>query len=385
MAEVRHFPQAGLYAARENVARKIAPSEPPSVSSERYCVYNQTRERFVATGVEAVDASHSGAEARLRSLQPGAGTGLWIQPCPEVAPTSIRFPVDMIYLNDDGAVLVAIESFPLGGPAISSTIAGSLLVLPENTVREGEIHAGDRMILAAPDEMKRHLQIIKEAKATGQETSSNFLEQFLLPSSQNPRAGAADKSNAADGRPAPGVAAGIPPAPPEVSSPVIASPVTHASTSAISSPASPSSDPNAWKKKKQPKGWLARLLQGEPEDPRVASREALPGLIAYYFTGGTPVGQAVRDISPTGMYVVTEERWYPGTVVRMTLTDRHNPSNERSITVNAKAVRWGMDGVGLEFVFEEQDRPSLDARRMERANGMDRGEIDEFLRIYRST
>ena len=97
------------------------------------------------------------------------------------------------------------------------------------------------------------------------------------------------------------------------------------------------------------------------------------------------MGHPVRDISPTGMFIVTEERWYPGTVIRVTLTDRHNPTAERSITVNAKAVRWGSDGVGLEFVLDGTNRrKSLNAGRMERANGMDPEEIEEFLRVYKS-
>jgi len=36
----------------------------------------------------------------------------------------------------------------------------------------------------------------------------------------------------------------------------------------------------------------------------------------------------------------------------MTLTDRREPTVERSITVNACVVRWGNDGVGLQFVLQ---------------------------------
>jgi hypothetical protein len=50
---------------------------------------------------------------------------------------------------------------------------------------------------------------------------------------------------------------------------------------------------------------------------------------------------------------VTEERWYPGTLVLMTLQimDGVEESEERSITVHSRAVRWGNDGVGLQFVL----------------------------------
>jgi hypothetical protein len=113
---------------------------------------------------------------------------------------------------------------------------------------------------------------------------------------------------------------------------------------------------NSWKKRLGTRSWFTNLLLGDPVDPRNALREELPGLIAYFFTGGTPTAQEVRDISATGMYIVTNERWYPGTVVRVTLTDRDHPTADRTLTVNAKAVRRGSDGVGLEFVLEKEDQ-----------------------------
>ena len=50
-------------------------------------------------------------------------------------------------------------------------------------------------------------------------------------------------------------------------------------------------------------------------DPRKAPRVKEPGLAAYYWNGAAPVAHGVRDISSSGLYVVTEERWYPGTLV----------------------------------------------------------------------
>ena len=50
-------------------------------------------------------------------------------------------------------------------PPASSAHASSVSVLPESTVAAGEIHVGDRLIVCAPEEMKRHLQSMKDAKA----------------------------------------------------------------------------------------------------------------------------------------------------------------------------------------------------------------------------
>ena len=102
------------------------------------------------------------------------------------------------------------------------------------------------------------------------------------------------------------------------------------------------------------RGWLSRLLWGDPPEPRSASREAVSWIAAYFFTGGPPVAHEIRDMSLTGLYVLTEERWYPGTLVRITLTDRRDPNTDQSLTLNGRVVRWGDDGVGLEFVLHDK-------------------------------
>ncbi len=107
------------------------------------------------------------------------------------------------------------------------------------------------------------------------------------------------------------------------------------------------------------KNWWRRFLAGEPPDPRIVNREPLHGLIAYFFTGGAPVMHEVRDISMKGLYVLTEERWYIGTVVRVTLTDKTEPTAERSLTLNAQVARWGKDGVGMHFILRDPENRKL--------------------------
>jgi hypothetical protein len=79
------------------------------------------------------------------------------------------------------------------------------------------------------------------------------------------------------------------------------------------------------------------------------------------------------------LYVVTAERWYPGTQVRLTLTntDSEEQPAERSITVEARAIRWGNDGVGLQFI--PQDAPEARKGLNELVHGVDKKELDQFL------
>jgi hypothetical protein len=108
----------------------------------------------------------------------------------------------------------------------------------------------------------------------------------------------------------------------------------------------------------------------------------LPGLSAHFFTGGAPAGNEVRDISANGLYVFTNERWYPGTVIRMTLTDRQEPTAVRAITLYAAVVRVGDDGVGLRFVPRDTKQPRKGPRlprEVMREDNANSAEIQNFL------
>jgi hypothetical protein len=115
------------------------------------------------------------------------------------------------------------------------------------------------------------------------------------------------------------------------------------------------------------------------KDRRRAVRQASPELAAHYWNGGAPVEHSVRDISSTGLFLLTKERWYPGTLLVITLQkrDKAEDSPGRSIAVQAKAVRWGSDGVGLEFVVLDPQDPRRGMSML--TEGADRKTLDKFL------
>jgi PilZ domain len=114
------------------------------------------------------------------------------------------------------------------------------------------------------------------------------------------------------------------------------------------------------------------------KDRRRSDRQPAPQLAVYYWTGAAPAQHEVRDISPTGLYVVTDERWYPGTIVKMTLqrTDGTEETTEH-IAVESKAVRWGEDGVGLSFVM--LDNPASPTGTSAPTEVADRKAMEKFL------
>jgi hypothetical protein len=135
------------------------------------------------------------------------------------------------------------------------------------------------------------------------------------------------------------------------------------------------------------KSWWRRFLAGEPPDPRKAEREPIPGLVAYFFTGGAPIAHQVQDISANGLYVLTEERWYPDTVIRVTLSDQRDPSREISLTLHARAARSGADGVGLQFFLLE--KKDLDRNNSLQENDptlvVTKNQLEDFVRRFKAS
>jgi len=100
------------------------------------------------------------------------------------------------------------------------------------------------------------------------------------------------------------------------------------------------------------KGWLENFLR--PDSDR-AERRSVDQFAAYRWNGTKVIQEAVRDISSSGVYILTEERWERGTLVVLTL-QRKGPlelSPERRIQVVAKVARCGEDGMGLAFVLRD--------------------------------
>jgi hypothetical protein len=98
---------------------------------------------------------------------------------------------------------------------------------------------------------------------------------------------------------------------------------------------------------------ISRLLGWLAADR--TKRHPLPGLVVYYWTGGAPKACSIGNISSSGMYICTDERWLPGSVIPMTL-QRVNATGEEPedwVAVLAQVVRSGPDGYGVAFVFSK--------------------------------
>jgi uncharacterized membrane protein (UPF0127 family) len=107
------------------------------------------------------------------------------------------------------------------------------------------------------------------------------------------------------------------------------------------------------------KSWISAM-----RERRASARMSIP-LVAYYWNGGVSQAYPVNSVSAVGAYLVTPDRWYPGTVVRLTFQyDAEylqstpimgDPAS--AVTVRAKFIRSGPDGVGVQLIhLNDQDR-----------------------------
>ena len=113
-------------------------------------------------------------------------------------------------------------------------------------------------------------------------------------------------------------------------------------------------------------------------DRRRGERLPVPGLVAYYWTGGAPQAYQLGNVSRSGLYLLTEERWLPGTRIVMTLQKEKREANSEDISrVESKVIRWGEDGVGCEFV--ESGYVDLNTGEIIEDQKFDRAAFEQFL------
>lgn len=103
--------------------------------------------------------------------------------------------------------------------------------------------------------------------------------------------------------------------------------------------------------------WLEKFVA--PEADR-AERRVVQQFAAYRWNGSTLVQGMVRDISSSGLYLITDERWQPGTIIALTLQREGplDPDPTRRVTTQTKVIRCGPDGVGLSFLWAKDDPQS---------------------------
>jgi len=363
--------------------RSHLPKDWPGVTGQvqegQHSAYNQTRESFLGLHVIAGDFPPATLQNWLQTLTPNSGAGIWLVPFRGLPVSEVPAPLDLLYLDEDCHILESVEFFPTFRVSASCPPAASVLVLPPHSLYSSHTQAGDQLMLCPAEELEWRMEQMTRTGTASAAPRPVPARQPLGPILVREEARVVARSVPVLDPPVKAPEAPAIP-PPQAPSAVVAVPEVQQPVAPLVEPApqvkpepkappAPQAKPNPQAKPwmdpvrqpaKAPLGKLGRWLFPDPPDPRKTNRLPVSGLVAHFFTGGAPEPHEVRDVSPTGLYVVTKERWYPGTVIRMTITrpDTGQAPSERSITVHARSVRWGNDGVGLEFLVDASGRPS---------------------------
>jgi hypothetical protein len=116
-------------------------------SSKSVCVYNRTRETFVATEAAVADSylrrlvGLLGKTSRWAKL----GRGLWIIPSRGVHSIGMLFPIDLIFLSKEKKVVYVDEYFRPFRVSRVSLKATSVLELPTHTIYRSGTKVGDSL------------------------------------------------------------------------------------------------------------------------------------------------------------------------------------------------------------------------------------------------
>src|SRR6266568_6053774 len=100
---------------------------------------------------------------------------------------------------------------------------------------------------------------------------------------------------------------------------------------------------------------FARFLRWLYPDQRKTNRHAMPPLVAYLGAVRTSKVFEVGDVSNAGFYMLTQERWLPGSEMPVTLQRTDGEDLPATITMLSKVVRSGSDGVGFSFAVPGTD------------------------------
>ena len=321
---------------------------PLDLASPVHCAYNQTRECFLAFEVLTTELSFINVGQTLSARAFKSEEGMWLKPFHGIPTQGLYAPFDLIYLDSQCRVIEVVESFPTFQAKSAISRPASVLVLPAHSIYSSQTQPGDQLILCVAEEMEMRL----EQLAAGND-DAGILQGAVVLREQPLWSGG------------PGLV--------ELEGQTVNVIGRQAMAHEMSLV-----EPGI-RAVRPPQNWLQRWWS---PDPRRAPRERAPGLAAYYWNGAASKAHIVRDISATGLYVVTEERWYPGSLILMTLrnTQAGEEIAERTISVLSRAVRWGNDGVGLQFVLDDSE--SSEKGTSTHLDGANKVELARFLQQF---
>jgi len=121
---------------------------------------------------------------------------------------------------------------------------------------------------------------------------------------------------------------------------------------------------------------MKRFMRWLLPDQRVAHRHTMPPLTAYLGMVRSSKEFKVGDVSVAGFFMITEERWIPGTGFPVTLERTDEAGQGQTLTVHATVVRATDDGVGFTFLNSADEEKESDTN----GTRVDLTKVAQFLK-----
>ncbi|MDE3202389.1 MAG: PilZ domain-containing protein [Acidobacteriota bacterium] len=292
------------------------------IESQRFRVWNTTRDSLLCAEIAVADAGHEDLDGLIQSVVTRPGAGLWLRPCLGAPVADGAPPFDMVCIDQNCKVVEQYESFISGSFVLFRPSTTGALIFPARTIAASQTRVGDALDILLPDEE------VPEVHTSNEVGETSSIEESAVELEKKEVRGAhqvAPSMTAERGE--------LEPSPNES--------------------LNESSDNEVPAKKKD--SLAVKFLRWLVPDRRKDERRPSPKLTAHRWSGDQMYTYAVEDVSSTGIYVVTDERPFRGTIFMVTLKKKSHSSreNEDSISVQGKVVRWGENGLGLEFITSD--------------------------------
>lgn len=288
------------------------------MANQTLCVCNETRESVVCEKANLLDTARTPFNAFIRQLSQISDVALWLNPFRGIPQMPGLTEAEVVLLDGDAVVLEYILDAHAEEIDERNHLVASALVLPASTITSAEIHTRDQLRICNAETRIEWSLDIARGYAIGRKCpcfrdrseQSNSLSRTL-----------------------------------EVQDSIAKLRATNNTATQLFA--------TAEKRKPTWNHLLEWAIGGDKNtDRRRGKRSHVPLLVAYYWAGKKPKAFSIANISPTGFYLITKDRWELGTRFLITLqrTNCDIEDYDSRLSVLCKVVRSGQDGVGFELI-----------------------------------
>jgi len=314
----------------------------------RLRAFDSTQATVIVPDFVTIDTARDPFNVVARNLADIASCGVWLNPFRGIPQVSRIPDLDVVFIDEHHRVLQCIEHYERAAGSMTQVEADSALILPAGGVKQARIESGDQLKFS--DSVTGQLWADQVAGLSDDEVEPNA-------------EGTVEIDSGAHGERE-----------------------DHQSSRRQAQPPSenwrkdqpePEPEPTAFKRAL---AWVFGVKRPSA-DRRKGERRAIPGLVAFFWTGGAPKPYRVSNISTEGFYLLTEERWTPGTriLVSLQILNPKSQEVEAMISVQSKVVWHGADGTGFAFASEAGD----ENRGFNVANAEELVQLQKFLNRIR--